>query len=71
MTSLRLSSRFTMESKLPHNLEPGHYRVFHNGQHIGFIKVRGIWSDGCDLIDLFNGRDIRTGDSVEYKAVEL
>ena len=60
-----------MESKLPHGLEPGHYRVFHNDQHIGFIRIRGTWSDACDLMELFRGREVKTGDSVEYKEVKL
>lgn len=54
-----------------HALEPGHYRVFHNGQHLGFINVRGVWSDGCDLRDLLAGRKIKKGDTIEYEAVKL
>lgn len=54
-----------------HSLEPGHYRVLHNGRLIGIINVQGIWSDGCDLRDLLKEREIKKGDVLEYKAVKL
>jgi hypothetical protein len=53
------------------SLEPGYYRVTHNGRLIGTINVQGIWSDGCDLRDLFKDRKINEGDEIEYKAVKL
>jgi hypothetical protein len=52
-----------------HGLRPGRYYVSCNGELLGTIMVRGVTSDGVDLIQLLKTRHLKTGDTIEYMRV--
>lgn len=49
-----------------HGLQPGRYYVSCKGEFLGAIMVRGVTSDGVDLIQLLKTRRLKTGDIIEY-----